>query len=144
MDGRDLPTRSRGFGKASKPGHDPRVEPEGRLVEDKRAGALARVEALAHHWGMVGPRQANLFGDDGQADLFGEAEVPAYRPPDLDKVRARLHKILAETRAAKALPWDRASLFRAIFPQMTLWLPEDEGAQLRLEFEQEMERLKAA
>lgn len=88
--------------------------------------------------------QADLFGDDGQADLFGEAETPTYRPPDLDKVRARLDKILAETRVAESLPWDRASLYRAIFPQMTLWLPEDEGAQLRLEFEKEMERLKAA
>jgi len=93
---------------------------------------------------MVGPRQADLFGDDGQADMFGEAEVPAYRPPDLDNVRARLNKILAETRAAESLPWERASLFRAIFPQMTLWLPEEEGAQLRLAFEKEMERLKAA
>jgi hypothetical protein len=27
---------------------------------------------------------------------------------------------------------------------MTQWLPEDEGAQLRFEFEAELERLKAA
>jgi len=27
---------------------------------------------------------------------------------------------------------------------MTLWLPDDEGAQLRFEFETEMARLKAA
>lgn len=93
---------------------------------------------------MVRARQADLFGDDGQADLFGETEIPAYRPPDLDDVRARLSKLLAETRAAKSLPWERVSLLRAIVPQMTLWLPEDEGAQLRLEFEKEMERLKAA
>ena len=93
---------------------------------------------------MAGARQADLFGDDGHADLFGEDEVPAYRPPDLDNVRARLNKILAEARAADSLPWERASLLRTIVPQMTLWLPEKEGAQLRLEFEREMERLKAA
>jgi len=64
----------------------------------------------------------------------------------LDSVRARLHKILAEARAAQKLPWDpaRVSLYRTIFPQMTNWLPEDEGAQLRFEFEAEMVRLKAA
>jgi hypothetical protein len=31
-----------------------------------------------------------------------------------------------------------------MFPQMTFWLPEDEGAQLRLEFEAELARLEAA
>jgi hypothetical protein len=80
-----------------------------------------------------------------QTDLFGAEPVPAYRP-DPEKVRARLHKILAEARAAQELPWDptRVSLYRTIFPQMTHWLPEEEGAQLRFEFETELERLKAA
>jgi hypothetical protein len=61
-------------------------------------------------------------------------------------VRARLHRILAEARAAQKLPWEptRVSLYRTIFPQMTNWLPEDEGAQLRFEFESELARLKAA
>jgi hypothetical protein len=80
-----------------------------------------------------------------QTDLFGAEPVPAYRP-DPDKVRSRLHKILAEARAAKHLPWEptTVSLYRTIFPQMTNWLPEEEGAQLRFEFEAELERLKAA
>jgi len=80
-----------------------------------------------------------------QADLFEAAPVPAYRP-DPEKVRARLHKILAEARAAQQFPWDptRVSLYRTIFPQMTNWLPEDEGAQLRFEFETEIARLEAA
>jgi hypothetical protein len=66
--------------------------------------------------------------------------------PDPDKVRARLHKILAEARAADAAPWGaaRLSLYRTIVPQMTNFLPDEEGAQLRFEFEQEVERLKAA
>jgi hypothetical protein len=38
----------------------------------------------------------------------------------------------------------RVSLYRTIFPRMTLWLPEDEGAQLRFEFETELARLEAA
>jgi hypothetical protein len=61
-------------------------------------------------------------------------------------VRGRLHKILAEARAARTIPWEptRVSLYRTIFPQMTLWLPDDEGAQLRFEFETEMARLEAA
>jgi len=44
------------------------------------------------------------------------------------------------------MPWDseRISLYRTIFPQMTNWLPEEEGAQLRCEFETELARLEAA
>ena len=41
-----------------------------------------------------------------QTDLFGADPVPAYRP-DPDKVRSRLHKILAE---AKAIAKDFASV----------------------------------
>jgi hypothetical protein len=69
---------------------------------------------------------------------------PLYRP-DTGKVRARLHKILADGRR-KCPPWEptRVSLYRTIFPQMTLWLPEDEAAQLRFEFETELARLETA
>jgi hypothetical protein len=89
--------------------------------------------------------QSDLFATDDQPDLFGAEAAPAYRP-DPDKVRARLHKILAEARAAQTFPWEptRVSLYRTIVPQMTLWLPEDEGAQLRFEFEMEIARLEAA
>jgi hypothetical protein len=86
-----------------------------------------------------------FFETEKQPDLFGAEAAPAYRP-DPDKVRSRLHKILAEARAAQTFPWQptRVSLYRTIFPQMTLWLPEDEGAQLRFEFETELARLEAA
>ncbi len=49
-------------------------------------------------------------------------------------------------RAAQSMPWDddRTALYRTIFPQMTGCLPEDEGAQLRFDFEAELARLKAA
>lgn len=61
-------------------------------------------------------------------------------------MRSRLHKILAEARAARRLPWEptTVSLYRTIFPQMTNWLPDDEAAQLRFEFDTELARLAAA
>jgi hypothetical protein len=85
----------------------------------------------------------DMFVTESQSDLFGAESTPAYRP-DTDKVRARLHKILAEARAAQTSPWEstRVSLYRTIFPRMTLWLPEDKAAQLRFEFETEMARLE--
>jgi hypothetical protein len=87
----------------------------------------------------------DMFPDDTQSDLFGVDNAPAYRP-DPDKVRSRLHKILAEARAAKKFPWEpsRVSLYRTIFPQMALWLPEDESTQLCFDFETELARLEAA
>jgi hypothetical protein len=72
-------------------------------------------------------------------------ETPVYYP-DPDRLREELHRILGEARAAKTIPWDanRTGLYRTIFPQMTGCLPEDEGAQLRFDFETEMARLEAA
>ena len=89
--------------------------------------------------------QQDTLVTDEQPDLFGAQPAPSY-DPDPDKVRARLRGILAEAQAAKFLPWEEArlSLYRTIFPQMSQWLPEDEGAQLRFEFEAEIARLKAA
>ena len=95
---------------------------------------------------MARPTQQDLFGTDSEPELFeADAAPPAYRP-NLDEVRARLNKILAEARAAERLPWDsdKALLYRTIFPHMAGWLPEEEGAQLRFQFDTEMVRLKAA
>ena len=94
---------------------------------------------------MAQSGQAGLFGGDEQPDLFGDSRPPPYRP-DPDKVRSRLYKILAEARSAQRTPWEppRLSLYRTIFPQMTLWLPDDEATQLRFAFEAELERLEAA
>ena len=95
---------------------------------------------------MMSSRQPDLFQDDVQADLFGEnSPTPVYRA-DPDTVRQELYKLLAEARAAQTMPWDakRATLYRTIFPQMTNWLPAQEGAQLRFEFETELARLEAA
>jgi hypothetical protein len=94
---------------------------------------------------MTSSRQPAHFASETQPDLFGSEPAPAYRP-DPDKVRSRLHKILAEARAAQKFPWEptTVSLYRTIFPQMTNWLPEEEGAQLRFQFEAELARLEAA
>jgi len=89
--------------------------------------------------------EPDLFGTETQGDLFGAGAKPAYRP-DPDKVRSRLHKILAEARAARTLPWEptTVSLYRTIVPQMANWLPDDEAKQLCFEFEAELKRLEAA
>jgi hypothetical protein len=94
---------------------------------------------------MARTENGKMLATKAQTDLFGADPVPVYRP-DTEKVRSRLHKILAEVRAANKLPWEptTVSLYRTIFPQMTNWLPEEEGAQLRFEFEAEIARLEAA
>jgi hypothetical protein len=95
---------------------------------------------------MARSPQADLFGDEAQAELFDpDAAPPAYRP-DPEQVRARLHRILTEARSAEKLPWDRDRLlvYQTIFPQMAGWLPEEEAAQLRFEFDIEIARLKVA
>jgi hypothetical protein len=94
---------------------------------------------------MTSSRQGDLFGQDEQDDLFEDRPTPVYRA-DPDQVRAELHRILLEARAAQKMPWEptRVSLYQTIFPQMTNWLPEEEGAQLRFEFETELARLEAA
>ena len=94
---------------------------------------------------MGGRRQGDLFGHDQPEPSDEDHETPEYHA-DPDEVRADLQRILAEARGARTMPWDasKLSLYQTIFPQMTNWLPEDEGAQLRFEFEAELERLKAA
>jgi hypothetical protein len=55
-------------------------------------------------------------------------------------------RILTEARAAQTLPWEprKVLLYRTVFPQMTNWLPDEEGARLRFVFETEIKRLEAA
>jgi hypothetical protein len=90
--------------------------------------------------------QLDFFAPDREPDLLGDDYEPPVFRPNPERVRARLHKILAEARAARRFPWDsrRISLYQTIFPQMTECLPEDEGAQLRLEFDTEIARLAQA
>jgi hypothetical protein len=94
---------------------------------------------------MTSPRQGDLFAGDKPDPSDEDFETPVYEA-DPDEVRAELHAILAQMRAADSMPWDddRTSLHRVIFPQMTGCLPEEEGAQLRFQFEEELARLQAA
>lgn len=88
------------------------------------------------------PAQGSLFG--GGADRM---QVPKQSAnPDPDDVRRRLNALIQKARAAERMPWSEreARMWRTIFPQMANWLPEEEAAQLRFDFEVEMERLKAA
>jgi hypothetical protein len=95
---------------------------------------------------MASSRQSDLFQAHEQSGLFGEETPTPEHRADPDAVRAELYKILAEARAAQKLPWEPkiVLLYRTIFPQMTNWLPDDEAAHLRFEFDTEIKRLEAA
>ncbi len=88
-------------------------------------------------------RQQALGG--GQLDLLGGASA-LDSAADPGRMRALLHGLLAEARAARAMPWPplNARLYRMLFPQLAGCLPEEEGARLRREFEAELARLEAA
>ena len=89
--------------------------------------------------------------DADQLSLFGAGE-DRLQPPvrqfvaDTELIRRRLHRLLDMARAAAVMPWPErdARMWQTVFPQMADWLPEDEANQLRFEFMQEIERLKAA
>jgi hypothetical protein len=90
--------------------------------------------------------QQDFFQAPKQDDLFaGEKRQESYAA-DPQRVRERLHRIIAEARAADVLPWDKQKLgyYRTVVPQMSLWLPEEEAAQLRFAFDQEVKRLELA
>ncbi len=80
-------------------------------------------------------------------NLFAAAEAApsAYRP-DPDKVRSRLARILGQARASDVAPWPstQLNLYRTIVPQMAHWLPDDEAADWRAQFEAELARFDAA
>ena len=94
----------------------------------------------------------DLFGHvAAQGSLFGDGDDRLQAPvrrylPDPEKVRQRLKALLEKARSAEEMPWSErdARLWQTVFPNMANWLPDDEAAQLRFEFAQEMERLKRA
>lgn len=90
---------------------------------------------------MANRNQPDLFSE--AARLAEDAPTPEFRA-DPDQVRAELYKMLAEARAARTLEPKTVLLYRTIFSQMTNWLSDEEGAQLRFEFEAEIKRLEAA
>lgn len=96
---------------------------------------------------------ADLFGSrNPQHSMFGDGDDRMSNPepvsflPNTEDIRRRLQAVLAQARAADHMPWDerKARMWQTVFPQMANWLPEEERDQLRFEFAQEIERLKAA
>jgi hypothetical protein len=93
----------------------------------------------------------DMFGN-GQHSLFGDGKdrIPHQSQqsstPDPERVRQKLHALLETARSADRMPWDprKAGMWQIVFPQMANWLPDDEAAQLRFEFTQELERLRLA
>lgn len=90
-------------------------------------------------------------GDPAQLSLFGEGDDRIPTPaqafaPDPESIRKRLRAILEKARGATTMPWPERDvrMWEVVFPNMTNWLPELEAEQLRFEFFQEIERLKAA
>ena len=85
---------------------------------------------------------------DAQGSLFGEGRMaPPARPstPDPEAIRSRLNRLLATLRAADAMPLSDRDLcmWQTVVPNMTKWLPKDEGETIRETFDREMERLGA-
>lgn len=86
-----------------------------------------------------------------QLSLFGAGEDRLQPPvrrfvPDTELIRRRLQALLETARTASVMPWPErdARMWQTVFPQMADWLPDEEADQLRFEFMQEIERLKAA
>lgn len=88
------------------------------------------------------PQQLSLFGEGGSR-MAAPARAPVDHPA---RAREKLNALLALVRKAERMPWGErdARMWQTVFPQMANWLPEDEANQLCFEFEQEIERLKAA
>jgi hypothetical protein len=66
--------------------------------------------------------------------------------PALTEKRTYPSNEIEKARGATLMPWPEreARMWQIAFPQMTNWLPPDEGDQLRFEFAQEMQRLAKA
>jgi hypothetical protein len=89
--------------------------------------------------------QPDLFLPDPEPEFFEDRRDAGERP-DPQKICLQLVSLIETVRNAKTMPWPEreARMWQIAFPQMTNWLPPDEGDQLRFEFEQEMQRLAKA
>lgn len=85
-------------------------------------------------------------------DMFGDVPQPVRpareqaKPLTAQDVRVRMLDLIAALRGASKIPFSPREFERhvAMFPIMAQWLPDDEGSQLCLDFEQELERLRKA
>jgi len=90
-------------------------------------------------------KQGDLFSAEPNSGLFSGEAAPVAVRANPEKVRAKLNRVLGEMRVASAIPWGARELryWRTVVPQMSLWLPEEEAAQVRLAFAAEIRRLGA-
>jgi hypothetical protein len=108
---------------------------------------LIAAEPSRYRCRMTSKGMDDLFGHVPQKDeLF--REPIAYTPPrehTPETIRALMHELLAEARAAKVIPWTPRDLryHTAMFPYMAEWLKGGEGDGLMREFKAEMDRLQA-
>ncbi len=80
------------------------------------------------------------------ASSMAPTEAAVVSQPDVDRVRLRLEQILMQMRAERKMAWDSAEqlLYQTIFPDMTHFLSDEEGARYRADFETEWRRLECA
>lgn len=67
-------------------------------------------------------------------------KVPVYTP-DVEDVRAKLHRALEKFADGKSIDRDDFLLWRTIFPQMCNWLPAEEADDLRRRFAERLIKL---
>jgi hypothetical protein len=108
----------------------------------------ARVRAALLWMPDLFGHEEGLAAGDGQISMFGDGLIPHPKAPDIlpdpNRVRQKLHALLATAKRSEKMPWEprKARMWQTVFPQMANWLPDDERDQLRFEFAQEMERLQ--
>jgi len=89
----------------------------------------------------------DLFGHTpSQGGLFEEPEAPPPKKLTAEDIKAEMLALLATARASESMPWTPREVrsHTVMFPEMAKWLPDEEGEQLLLEFETEMDRLRRA
>lgn len=86
----------------------------------------------------------DLFGDVVQPQRM-PAEPPR-RPLTADDVREKMQALIGALREANVIPFTPAEFkqHKAMFPIMAQWLAPEEGEQLVLQFDAEVERLLKA
>lgn len=92
----------------------------------------------------------DLFGHTpctpSQGGLFEEPESAPPKQLTADDIREEMLALLAKARTAETMPWTAREVrsHTVMFPVMAKWLPKEEGEQLLLAFETEMDRLRNA
>src|SRR6202047_5468026 len=125
-------------GRRERAASTPNAAVVGRRDPNRVSSCQHSIFLQAVGWGSQGSYRPKLPGWHIRRDACSSDVAQANAKQDL--------VILAGTRAAQTFPWEpaRVSLYRTIFPQMTLWLLDEERSQLWFEFEAPIARLEVA